>query len=57
MEEHLIELTVGERIQLGHYSVTVLKVENGEIVVEVFDTENETDADIFTLYDSSEEDC
>lgn len=35
MQEHLIELSVGDTIQVGEYRVTVLQINGDELSIEV----------------------
>ncbi len=37
MQEHLIELSVGETLQVGEYTVTIVSVEGDELCFEIID--------------------
>ncbi|MEW4486959.1 hypothetical protein AB1L42_02700 [Thalassoglobus sp. JC818] len=37
MQEHLIELSVGETFQVGEYTVTLLDVEGDELALEIME--------------------
>ena len=43
MDEFLIDLSVGETIQIGEYVVTVIDAEDGEISVEIESDEGESE--------------
>ena len=40
MQLHELELTVGEVLQIGEYTVTVLDIENGEVTFRVEETKH-----------------
>ena len=35
MEQHLIELSLGEAVQVGQYTVTLLSIEGDEFCIEI----------------------
>ena len=44
MQEHLIELSVGDTFQVGNYTVTLLDVNGNELAIEIVDDGQNGDA-------------
>ena len=44
MQHHELELTVGDVLQIGEHTVTVLDIENGEVTFRVEEPEHGIDA-------------
>lgn len=46
MQDHLIELSVGETIQIDEYSVTVVSIEGDQLCLEILDDEQNESGEV-----------